>query len=116
MKGYKNWCNATSASTMVETMSKSSIWCVHQMACNIYIYILIAHRNLLSEQPSGIHIYKTYILNWFILPCMYSMTLRRDILTYKNVDGRLFHHADTWTHIPAINKLLSSSVSNKILV
>jgi len=33
MKGYKNWCNAmTSASTMVETMSKSSVRCVHEMA------------------------------------------------------------------------------------
>jgi hypothetical protein len=33
MQGYKNWCPATtSASTMVETMSKSSIQYVHQMA------------------------------------------------------------------------------------
>jgi hypothetical protein len=42
-EGYKNWCNAmTNASTMVETMSKSSVRCVHQMAiymvCYIYIY------------------------------------------------------------------------------
>ena len=60
MKGYKNWCTALiSASTMVDTMSKINVRCVHQMAiymvCNIYIYIyiyiyifLIAHRNLLS--------------------------------------------------------------------
>jgi hypothetical protein len=33
MQGYKNWCSAmTSASTMVETMSKSSVRYVHQMA------------------------------------------------------------------------------------
>ena len=43
VKGYKNWCNAmTSASTMVETMSKSSVWYVHQMAiyrvCNIFLF------------------------------------------------------------------------------
>jgi len=43
MKGYKNWCNAmTSASTMVETMSKSSVQYVHQMAiymvCNIFLF------------------------------------------------------------------------------
>jgi hypothetical protein len=32
MQGYKNWCPATtSASTMVETMSKSSVRYVHQM-------------------------------------------------------------------------------------
>ena len=42
IKGYKNWCSAmTSASTMVETMSKSSVRCVHQMAiymvCNIFL-------------------------------------------------------------------------------
>jgi hypothetical protein len=43
---------------------------------------------------------------------MYSMTLRRDILTCKNVDGRLFH-ADMWAHILALNKLRSSSVYNK---
>ena len=44
MKGYKNWCNAmTSASTMLVTMSKSSVRCVHQMAiymvCNIFFFI-----------------------------------------------------------------------------
>jgi len=43
MKGYKNWCNAmTSASTMVETMSKISVRYVHQMAicmvCNIFLF------------------------------------------------------------------------------
>ena len=33
MKGYKNWHNTmTSASTMVEAMLKTSVWCVHQMA------------------------------------------------------------------------------------
>ena len=33
LKGCKNWCPAvTSASTVVETMSKSSVRCVHQMA------------------------------------------------------------------------------------
>jgi len=33
VEGYKNWWNAmTSASTMVETMSKSSVRYVHQMA------------------------------------------------------------------------------------
>jgi hypothetical protein len=33
MQGYKNWCPPmTSASTTVETMSKSSVWYVHQMA------------------------------------------------------------------------------------
>jgi hypothetical protein len=33
MQGCKNWCPATtSASTIVETMSKSSIRCVHKMA------------------------------------------------------------------------------------
>ena len=41
MKGYKNWCNAmTCASTVVETMSKSSVRYVNQMAiymvCNIF--------------------------------------------------------------------------------
>jgi hypothetical protein len=57
MKESKNWCNdMTSASTMMEIMSKSSVQCVHQMAiymvCNIHIYIfLIANRNLLSGQP-----------------------------------------------------------------
>ena len=54
MKGYKNWCNAmTSASTMVETMSKSSVQYVHKMAiymvCKIFIFFLIAHWNLLSR-------------------------------------------------------------------
>jgi hypothetical protein len=54
MKGYKNWCNTmTSASTMVETMSKSSVRYVHQMAiymvCSIFLFFfLTAHRNLLS--------------------------------------------------------------------
>jgi hypothetical protein len=43
MKGYKNWCNTmTSASTMVETMSKSSVRYVHEMAvhmvCNIFLF------------------------------------------------------------------------------
>jgi hypothetical protein len=42
-EGIQNWRNAmTSASTMVETMSKSSVRCVHQMAiymvCNIFLY------------------------------------------------------------------------------
>jgi hypothetical protein len=33
MQGYKNWCLATtSASTMVETISKSSVRYVHKMA------------------------------------------------------------------------------------
>jgi hypothetical protein len=33
MQGYKNWCPAKkNASTMVETMSKSSVRYVHQMA------------------------------------------------------------------------------------
>jgi hypothetical protein len=33
MQGYKNWCPAmTSASTMVETMSKSSVRYIHEMA------------------------------------------------------------------------------------
>ena len=45
MKGYKNWCNTmTSASTMVETMSKSIVQYVHQMAlykvCNIFLFFL----------------------------------------------------------------------------
>jgi histone-lysine N-methyltransferase SETMAR len=30
--GYKNWCPATSASTMVGTTATSSLWYVHQMA------------------------------------------------------------------------------------
>ena len=53
-EGIQNWCNATtSASTMVGTMSKSRVWCVHQMAiymvCNIFlVFLLIALRNLLS--------------------------------------------------------------------
>jgi len=43
MKGYKNRRNAmTSASTMVETMSKSGVRCVHQtsmyVACNICLF------------------------------------------------------------------------------
>ena len=43
MKGCNNWCNVmTSASTMMETMSKSSVWYVHQMAiymvCNIFLF------------------------------------------------------------------------------
>jgi hypothetical protein len=33
MQGYKNWCPImTSASTMVETMSKSSVQYVYEMA------------------------------------------------------------------------------------
>jgi hypothetical protein len=32
MQGYKNWCPATKASTMVETISKSSVRYVHQMS------------------------------------------------------------------------------------
>jgi len=41
-KGYKDWCSAvTSASTMVETISKSNVRYVHQMAiymvCNIFL-------------------------------------------------------------------------------
>jgi hypothetical protein len=31
LQGYKNWCPATSASTMVETMLKSSVGYGHQM-------------------------------------------------------------------------------------
>ena len=52
-EGIKNWCNAmTSASTVVGTMLKSSVRCVHQMAiymvCNIFLFFsLIAHWNLL---------------------------------------------------------------------
>ena len=58
MKGYKNWCNAmTSASTMVGTMSKSSVWCVHQMAiymvCNMFLFFY---------KPIGILILYIYIL------------------------------------------------------
>jgi hypothetical protein len=30
--GIKKWCPATSALTMVENLSKSSVWYVHQMA------------------------------------------------------------------------------------
>ena len=58
MKRDKNWCNAmTSASKIVETMSRSSVRCVHQMAiymnCNIFLFFfLIAHRNLLPGQHS----------------------------------------------------------------
>jgi hypothetical protein len=45
MKRYINWCNAvTSASTMVEIMSKSSVKYVHQMAmymvCDIFLFFL----------------------------------------------------------------------------
>jgi hypothetical protein len=32
IQGYKNWYPATSALTMVETVSKSSVRYVHQMA------------------------------------------------------------------------------------
>ena len=57
MKGYKNWCNAmTSASTMVDTMSKSSVRCVHQMAiymvCNVFFYF---------NSPSELTFWITYI-------------------------------------------------------
>jgi len=44
MKGYKNWCNAmTGASTIVETMSKSTVRYVHELAiyivCNISMFL-----------------------------------------------------------------------------
>jgi len=43
VKRYKNWCNTmTSATTMLETMSKHSVRYVHQMAiymvCNIFLF------------------------------------------------------------------------------
>jgi hypothetical protein len=43
MKGYNDWCHAmTSASTIVETMSKSSVQYGHEMAiymvCNIFLF------------------------------------------------------------------------------
>ena len=46
VEGYKNWCNAvTGASTIVETMSKSSVRCVHQIAiymvCNIFLFFFL---------------------------------------------------------------------------
>ena len=56
-EGVQNWCNAmTSASTMVETMSKSSVRCVQYIKWqytsfviySFFFFFLIAHRNLLS--------------------------------------------------------------------
>ena len=47
VEGYKNWCNAvTGASTIVETMSKSSVRCVHQMA----IYRVIQEESALLRE------------------------------------------------------------------
>ena len=43
MMGYRKWCNAvTSASTMVETMSKISVGYVHQMAIYMIIWFFIS--------------------------------------------------------------------------
>ena len=60
VKGYKNWCNAmTSAWRMVETESKSSVWCAHQMVnyriCNILLFFL--------NSPSELTFWITYICN-----------------------------------------------------
>jgi len=44
MKQYKNWCNAISASKRVETVSKSSVQYVYQMA----IYMIINMGQLLA--------------------------------------------------------------------
>ena len=57
MKSYKNWCNAmTSASKMVDTMSKSSVRYVHQMAmymvCSIFLFLL--------NSPSELTFWITY--------------------------------------------------------
>ena len=58
MKGYENWCYAmTCVSTMVETMSKSSVRYVHQMAiyivCNIFLFFL--------NSPSELTFWITYV-------------------------------------------------------
>jgi hypothetical protein len=47
IQGYKNWCPATSALTMVETMSKSSVQ-QYKWFGNKFLFFSIAHWNLLS--------------------------------------------------------------------
>ena len=65
MKGYENWCSAMrSASGMLETVSKSSVQCAHQMAlfmvCNMFLFFL----NSPTELTFGI----TCLCNTLILP------------------------------------------------
>jgi len=60
MKGYRNWCSAlTSASGMVEIVSKNSVQYVHQMAlcmvCNILLFFL--------NSPSELTFWITYVCN-----------------------------------------------------
>jgi len=63
MKGYRSWCSAmTSASGMMEIVSKSSVQYVHQMAlcmvCNIFLFFL--------NSPSELTFWITYICNTLI--------------------------------------------------
>ena len=57
-EGIQIWCNAmTSASTMVETMSKSSVRYVHQMAIYMVCNVLLFFLNL--QPPNDIYICRT---------------------------------------------------------
>ena len=87
MKGYKNWCNAmTSASTMVETMSKSSaqyVQYVHQMSiymvCNIFLFFL--------NSPSELTFWITLVLFVKATTCcnFVSFTNIQWIILMKNI-------------------------------
>jgi hypothetical protein len=71
MKVYKDWCNTmTSASTMVETMSKSGVRYVHQtaiyMVCNIFLFFLNSSSELtflfFLNSPSELTFWITLVL------------------------------------------------------
>jgi hypothetical protein len=62
MSGYKDWYNAmTSASTMVETMSKSSAQCVHQMA--IYSTWFVIYSCFFLNSPLELTFWITCVLS-----------------------------------------------------
>jgi len=85
MKGYKNWCNAmTSPSRIVETMSKSSVQYVHQMAiymvCNIFWFFV--------SNPSELTFWITYICNtsfilsWACLLCLTFLQYQLSFISF----------------------------------
>jgi len=85
MKGYKNWCNAmTGASRIMETMSKSSVQYVHQMAiymvCNIFWFFL--------SSPSELTFWITYICNtsftlfWVSLWCLIFLQYQLSFISF----------------------------------
>jgi len=85
MKGYKNWCSAMiTASTMVETVLKSSVQYVHQMAiyrvCNIFLFFL--------NSPAELTFWITYICNtsftlsWICLWCLIFLQYQMSFINF----------------------------------